>query len=345
MRLAHLSWVYAFLAFINLRAKLWATSAWRDGTLSGNHQLLLDFQYGNNEQSRLLQWMIPEAIHRFLGTSIQNAYLLQRWFFVFLAFVAFHAFLRRWFDDKIAFAGVVFLSAVMPLTYMNYLQESAPLLMVTFLLALWAIRDHRPVIYAGILLLGTLNNETMLVLPAVFFFYNFEGFRWGHLLKLAGRTIATCLPAYAVAASIRIYNIERPHLGGAWHLPDNWNGIMEGIQRSPFEYWNATYLYVFFLFGAFWVFALLRFKEKPLFLRRAWMMIPLYFISHMLTGIISESRQMIPLSFIIIPMALTYLFSERAEPAYDLRKERSEPPPEDPLPVVVPVVSDDSVTE
>ncbi len=62
--------VYFFVALIELQAKLSVTRAWFDGTLDGNHRLLLAFQYTNNEQSRLLQFYIPEAFVRLLGLSV-----------------------------------------------------------------------------------------------------------------------------------------------------------------------------------------------------------------------------------------------------------------------------------
>src|SRR5260370_28858725 len=187
--------VYFFVALIELQAKLNVTRAWFDGTLDGNHRLLLAFQCTNNEQSRLLQFYIPEAFVRLLGLSVINAYILQRWLFVFLALLCFHAFLRKWFDVGLTFAGVMSLAAIMPLSYFNDLQESSPLLLLTFLLGLWSIREHRNGWYMLILAVGAVNNETMLFLPAVYFFYGFNGLQWRRLGRLALATMATNFPA------------------------------------------------------------------------------------------------------------------------------------------------------
>jgi hypothetical protein len=314
--------VYVFMALINLRVKLSMTGAWFDGTLLDNHQHLLAFQYMNNEQSRLLQFYIPETFHRLLGLSIIHAYILQRWLFVLLAFICFHFYLRKWFDSKLAFAGVLSLAAIMPLSYFNDLQESSPLLLLTFLLALWAIREHRTVWYMVILTIGAVNNETMLILPAVFFFYNFKSFEPKHLLRLSLTTLGTSLPAYAVEGLIRYINRDRPHLGGAWHWPDNIKGMWGQLGTFPLDYWAASYFYFLFIFGAFWLYAFLRYSKKPLFLQRAALMIPLFIFAHLLTGIFHEVRQMLPLSFIIIPMALFYLFPE-ARPHSDERPANS----------------------
>src|SRR3954469_23408974 len=78
--------VYFFLALINLTAKLNVSPTWFDGTLERNHYLLLAFNYTNNEQSRLFQFLIPEALIRLLGLTVEHAYLVQRWIFVWVAF-------------------------------------------------------------------------------------------------------------------------------------------------------------------------------------------------------------------------------------------------------------------
>jgi hypothetical protein len=267
--------VYAFVALINLRLKLSLAQAWFDGSLIGNHQLLLAFKYANNEQSRLLQFYIPEAFHRLLGLSVVHSYMLQRWLFVLMAFICFHFYLREWFSTKLAFAGVMFLAAIMPLAYFNDLQESTPLLMLTFLLALWAIREHRTVWYAVVLTLGAMNNETVLILPAVFFFYNFKRFEPGHVLRLSLTTLAGALPAYIVFGVIRYRNWDRPRLAPAWQWPNNIRGLWEQLGTSPLEYWVAVNFYILFIFGVFWLYAFINYGKKPLFLRRAALMIPL----------------------------------------------------------------------
>lgn len=306
--------VYSFLALINLRVKLALTPAWFDGTLDMGHYALLAFRYTNNEQSRLLQYYIPEAFRRLLNLSVPHAYIAQWWLFVFLTYLCFHFYLRKWFDSKLAFAGVLFLAAIMPLSYRNHLQQSAPLLLLTFLLALWAIRDRHVLWYVVIMAVGVLNNETMLALVAVFFFVNFRRFEWKHLTKLSAKTIATMLPAFLLVGTIRYLTRDRPHLGGAWHWGENVQGIWEALSTvTPFDYWKASYLHIFFIFGAFLLYALLKYRRKPIFLQRAALMIPLFILAHLITGIIDEVRQMLPLGFIIIPMALFFVFPLREQ--------------------------------
>ena len=302
--------VYFFLAFINLTLKLRLTPAWFNGILARNHYLLLQFKYTNNEQSRILQFYLPEMFRRLFGLTVVHAYMLQRFLFVFLALVLFHKFLRKWFSVPISFAGVLFLAAVMPLSYMNHLQESAPLLLLTFLLGLWAIRaNNLPAIILA-LLVGGLNNETVLVLPLVYLLYNFKSWKIGQLAILAGKTFLISGPMLVGIGVMRYLTRFAPHLGGAWHLPDNLLGLFYHLSMNMFDFYRANYLFIFFIFGVFWFYALMDYKTKPLFLRRAALMVPFFIIAHLVTGIIAEVRQMLPLGFIIIPMALFYLFPQ-----------------------------------
>lgn len=308
--------VYFFLALINLRVKLLLSPAWFDGTLERNHELLMQFDYTNWQQSRLLQFYIPEFFHNTLGISIIDAYILQRWLFVFLAFLCFHMFMRKWFSKSASFAGVTFLAAVMPLTYFNHLQESAPLLLLLFVLGLWAIRENKIVYLIVILLVGGLNNETMLFLPLVYFFYNYRSSTARDLAILSGKTLLVSLPLLITLGMIRYITRDTPVLGGGWHLYDNLYGIksyLRDVFLNPLELYSARYLYIFLVFSVFWIYAFCKYYEKPLFLRRASLIIPFFILAHMSRGVITEARQMLPLSFVIIPMALFFLVKEEIQ--------------------------------
>ena len=333
LSIALLGLVYAGLSFVFLTGKLSTTPAWFDGTLERNHQLLLHWDYTNNEQSRLLQFLIPEGFHRVLGLSVRHAYLLQRWLWVALALLLFHLYLRRWFSDAAAFAGASFLAAIFPLTYRNDLQESAPLLLVTFVLTLWAIRADRPWWAACVLLIGALNNETILVLPVVFFFNRLRGWRPGSLWAAGWRTVAVAAPALAATGVIRYVTRHQEHLGGAWHWTENLRGIRTELALSPWDWYKASYLYIFFIFGALWIYAYLPYRRVDRFVRATLLMVPFFVLPNLITGISGEVRQMLPLAFVIVPAAMMFLFPNDVKPAEE--PEGSEADDEQPVEVVV----------
>ena len=297
-----------FLALIALADKLKLSPTYFDGVLEENHRQLVQFRHANNEQSRLLQFAVPELLMRLFGLSVPHAYALQRWIFVWLALTLFYAYLRSWFRPGAALAGVCFLAAVLPLTQFSDLQESAPFLMVSFLCGLWAIRARRPWLFLLALLVGALNNETTLILPVVWFLTYCEGRRPGQLWSAGWRAAALAAPAVLATAVIRYVNRERPHLGGAWHLPDNLGGIGAGLLFSPLDYWRDDYLLPLFLYGPLWVFAYLGWSRKPRFVRATLLMAPLFVAAHLITGIIAEPRQMVPLAYVFVPAAFFWLF-------------------------------------
>ena len=62
------------------------------------------------------------------------------------------------------------------------------------------------------------------------------------------------------------------------------------------DYPGAFYLSMFFVFNVLWIYAFLRLWEKPRFIRATLVLIPAFIAAHMITGVILEVRQMIPLA-------------------------------------------------
>jgi hypothetical protein len=303
--------VYFFLSLTYLIIKLRQAGKWLDGTLVSNHKALMAFQYTNNEQSRLLQFLVPEFFHRLFGLSIISSYALARFLFVFLAFVVFHFYLRKWFSTGESFGGVLILCSGLSVALLvPDLQESAPLLMLLFVLGLWAIRENND-LWFGIFLLigGGLTNETMLVMPVGYFFYRLQSSKPGDIIKTGFRTVLIALPAFAVQGLIRYINRDRPVLGGAYHLPGNLWAIGDVLKHPILSIYHGDNIFPFVIFSIFWLYAILGYPKSPRFLRSVFWIIPFFLAGNMITGIISESRQMIPLAFIIIPMSLFFIKS------------------------------------
>jgi hypothetical protein len=302
--------IYFFLSLTNLILKLRLTPAWINGTLVDNHNALMAFNYYNNEQSRLFQFLIPELFLRVFSLSTESSYALTRLLFIFLAFVAFHFFLRKWFSMAESFAGVLILSGSLAISFLVVdLQESAPLLMLFFILGLWALREKKDLLFCLLLILGGgLTNETMLIMAAGYFFYQISSPKLSDIIKTGFTTCLIALPAFLIQGGIRYINRDQPHLGGAYHLPENLIGIWNEILVPVNTLFQGRYLYPFLIFSIFWIYAVLGYSKSPRFLKSMFWLIPLYLIAHMITGVIYESRQMIPLGFILIPMSLFLIF-------------------------------------
>jgi len=304
--------IYFFISLTDLVLKLRLTNDWQNGKLVENHSLLMAFQYYNNEQSRLMQFLVPEVFHRLFNISIIASYTISRFLFVFLAFVAFHYFLRKWFTEIEAFAGVMILSASLMVGFLiGDLQESAPLLMLLFVLGLWAIREENDLLFCVLLLLGGgLTNETMLVMPLGYFRYNVKSWKLPGVLRTGLRTVALALPAFLAQGTMRYITRFQPHLVGAIHWTDNIQGIWHELTDPYNAILQGIYIYPFLAFSIFWFLAFLGLSKSPRFLKSVFWIVPFFIAAHMITGVIREARQMVPLGYILIPMALFFMIPE-----------------------------------
>ena len=109
-----------------------------------------------------------------------------------------------------------------------------------------------------------------------------------NMLILAGKAFLLGLPLILTLGPIRYYNRDRPHLGGGYHWPDNFQGILDDFAINPLGARYCTYVSFIILFGFLWYYALFGYSKAPLFLRRSSWMIPLFVVAHLITGKINE---------------------------------------------------------
>lgn len=295
--------MYLVLGLANVRAKLLATPYLMDGTLVPGHENLVNGISVAPQQYRLLQYHVPEIIHRLLGIDLPWAYLIQRSVWTVLAFIVFHLYLKKWLDTKAAMVGTLFLAATMPLTYFNHLQESEPLNIFLFFIGLWAIREDAFRKLLVILIIGSFNKVTVIFLPVIYFFCWYKRIPTSRLLL---RTLTLLIPVILICGAIRLYFYPITYCTDFIQLRYNASGILK------FKGWE--HFGILFMYGVFWIAAFKSFREKPLFLRRASLIVPLYCLGHFLISRISETRLFLPLAPIIIPMGLFYIFKKDSQP-------------------------------
>jgi hypothetical protein len=210
-----------------------------------------------------------------------------------LAWLSLHAYLRTWFSPGEAVLGVFVAAALLPLTYTNswphpdHIPELA-----LFTLGCLAIARHSDAAFFVVLALATLNRET-----AVFL-----------------------VPLHAVAAPITRTRLRRSAL--ALGL---WASIYLGLRAirgfRSYEYWqfwrNLEFLqllpppydpyyraYAWFgiaLAGVLaWV-ALRGRAGQPLFVRRAPIVVPLFFLVSLTLSSIIETRILTPVLPLLLP--------------------------------------------
>jgi len=288
-----------FLSSMALERKLNRTESWEDGTLAKNHQSLLEGTFTNHEQSRLLQFLIPEVFHRAFSVKISDAYKAQRFLFVFLTLFLFYLYSRKWFKNWVSLLCSVLFYLTLILTFKNHLQESASLLSVTALLSLWYLREKRHLFLAVTVFIGLMNNETMLFFICAFGFFEIFKEKVPLVEVMHKSLIYFSLPLICFLL-IRYTFRNHPVLGGGVHFMDNF--LMLGK--------------LFMVYHIFWILAFLTPRKKPRFVKYSLLLVPLFILPNFVFGAIEETRQMLPLAFIIIPASLfsvEYMLSRNAK--------------------------------
>ncbi len=240
---------------------------------------------------RPLSFWITEMACRATGAPYLYTDLYLRLLFLFLSALALDGYLRKWLGRTPAALGVVVFFALMPAVYWrgyHKLYDFTNLLV--FVVGYWLIRERKDGWLVPLLAVGMLNRETAVMLVAVYFFV-----RWGELplRKLLLRTVLLGLLCAGIYVGLRVaYGYQ-----GWFH----WYELLE----NPFDL--QTYLYLFLFLNAFWVLAFLDWRSKPRFLRRAMLMVPIFFAIHFVVGYVREVRLFLPLLPLFLPLGLLSL--------------------------------------
>jgi len=289
---------------------------WREslGLLAQWHQSMLAGSAFTPNQFRVLSFLLPEAIHRMLGFSLVFSYLAQRFLVLALLLCLLHRYLRQWLDDAQAMAGTLLFAAIQPVTGMDMIQPAEPLNVLLFILGFWAIHRGRLLPLAAVLVLGTLNKESIAFLVPCYLLFN-----WGRKPRqtlLMETAMLTALFA-VVWSVVRLYynqlygvplGIYEPQFDYNMQIllipafVEAWNVLRHG------NLWVARPYLALWLYGVLWVLPFLRFREKPLFFRRLMPIIPVFLLAHLFVGRFDETRLFLPLFPLLIPMGFLTLF-------------------------------------
>jgi len=237
---------------------------------------------------RPLSFWMTELARRAFGSSVLHTDFYLRMLLLFLCCLAFHGYMRRWLDLQTTALGVVVFLALMPMVYWrgyHKLYDFTNLLI--FIAGYWLIRERKDSWLVPLLVVGMVNRETAVMLVAVYFFV-----RWGELpgRRLLLGTGLLGLLSVGVYVGLRLaYGYE------SWF---HWNELRE----NPVD--PQTYIFLFLFLNAFWVLAFLDWKRKPRFLRRAMLMVPVFFAIHFVVGYVREVRLFLPLLPLFIPLGL-----------------------------------------
>lgn len=265
-------------------------------------------------QYRILMPFTAEFIHQIFKISIPATYYLLRVINTFLVLSLFHIYLKKWFDTPKTIIGTLYLVASLPLSYMYWPYPSDMFNLTIFILGFISIRDNKDNWLYPLLILGTLDRETVIFLILVYFFY--------HIGQMDVRKLILRIVSYLVIFSIVVFGLHLKY--GC--LPSFMDNKVHLIAYPMYEFNLKMYLnlyksfsltnpaiFIFLIFGFFWILSFLNINKKPKFLVRNVWIIPIYLIIHFCVGNFGETRLFLPLFLLLIPLGFFSLFSQHLE--------------------------------
>jgi len=265
-------------------------------TRLGIHKMVITGIAPKPVQYRILTYYIVEGAHRITGMAIWRLDLVLRFIFTSLALIFMFKFLRRWFDFAVSAMGPLIILAVLPVTYIDYIHQphDIPNLFFT-ILALGFIRDKKEAWMILLIPIAMLNRESFIFVIWAWFFYNYD--RLPFKLLLTEFTLLALI-ALAIYFTLPYYYGPRLNHVDMIQLKNNLNpGMM-------FKWLSRLVAFV----GPLVVASFVRFKSKPLFLRRSMGYVAVFMIANFIVGKYQETRLFLPILPVLIPLGLAAIF-------------------------------------
>lgn len=244
---------------------------------------------------RVLAPFAHEALVKLTGATPMNVWYATRLFWIFAAFVAMHAYLRTWFTEQAAFAGVALTAATLPLTFTNswphpdHIPELA-----LFTLGAFAVARGRDLLFAIVLALAAFNRETSVFLVLLYAVA-------GPITRArAVRGVVFGLEWFTIYAGLRAVRGMQHY--EYWQAPRNLADLMVPLPADSYDPYYRLYAYFgLVLFGPMVYLAVTGTRGAPLFIRRALIVAPCVFLIGFLFSNIIEVRIFTPVYPLVLP--------------------------------------------
>ncbi len=228
-------------------------------------------------------------------TAREAPYLLVRFVLTFLALVLFHRFMGAWFDEPWCVVGTLLFAVLHPATYYHYWYQPASSLDLVLWLAaaLSATQSKSPWRLLPLVLLGAFNRETIVFAPLLY----------GALV--IGRVSMKRLFS-AMAAGLLIWGIVFLSLRLCLVGPLPRVVTLSEVVRENLDHpWWMAYAVVFM--GVLWILPILNWRRMGPELKRITLVMFPYLLLQLLFGRIREVRLLLPVSMLLIPLAVDRL--------------------------------------
>lgn len=218
-------------------------------------------------------------------------------------------YLRRWFGLKESLIGFLFSTTVMTMALRDHAYAPYSILEpALFTIALILITKNKELSLIPLTFIATLTKETSFIIPAAYFMtkIDFKSLMGGKIRS----QLNPILWSFILSMTWLLTFIGlRFFLGSAEHIftvGEIWTVNTRGL--NPVRIIANISL----MFGAFWIFSFLGFKNSPEFIRKTAAVVPIYLIPWSIWSVLYEVRLLMFLYPIIIPLGMFYMFKKRS---------------------------------
>ena len=253
---------------------------------------------------RILIPLLVKTTKIWIRADANNIMFFFRIFILVMAFVATKQLVRHWVKPEIAaFTPALFAIFLPPSFDMNISTDFPEILFTTLYLLAMLKRSNQGCLL--LMIIGTANRETMVLMSACYFVYRMLEEKRHHLRSVLLWTFAQ------VASWLGTRALIATAVGGSWNyeygFQENWGAVVEyfrwltGKNRTyePNYYWETTLVRIrrLTVFGAgLWVLIILFWRRLPRFLIiNGLVTILIYLPAVFVMGCINETRIFYPL--------------------------------------------------
>jgi hypothetical protein len=250
---------------------------------------------------RVLAPAIYDVFRRSTGLSPESAWIATNLLWLAFSFAIMYVYLLTWFTVPQALAGTWLLAATLPLTFTNSWPhpDQFPELGL-FTLGSWAAVTRRDALFGLALALATLNRETAVFLVLLY----------ALTAPVSRRHVLRCVLFAGLWAvlfvGLRAWRGFESY--DYWQLTRNLSFLR--LIPPPRDIYYRSYAYFgIVLVGGLTLIGMRRLPSKPLFVRRALLVVPAFTLVALTISSIIETRIFTPLYAAVLPAALHTIFS------------------------------------
>jgi hypothetical protein len=279
------------------------------------HERIIQGTAPSPYQYRVLVPFTTEIIRQLFLAGGMNAndafrfsYALYNFLAVFFSLFASYIYFRCWFRYEHALIGCLFIAVIMPVNFRYHTFQPWSLIEIGFFaFGLYAIYTEKWEALALTILFASLNRETAIFIPFILGVHFIrEGLKKKALFSRNTRYLVMILGFAGIW--LMVFFGLRLIFGNAPHVSDLADLFERNLQ--PLNLYRTSVALILF-FGFYWFLILFGYLKAPDFVKVTIWIVPFYLVTYLVWGVWYETRVLMSLYPIFIPLGLSLAFPHK----------------------------------